>query len=93
MLCSFTFCFFFGAIFLLPIMEVHASVANIYNLQNIYLLKVNKINTEKRCEIGSKLTKNTSKRCERWTYFPPFSSFSNFNFEHVIVNWEYMQHF
>ena len=31
-LCSFTFCFFLGAIFLLPKMEVHASVANIYNL-------------------------------------------------------------
>ena len=50
-------------------------------------------------KVNNKYIKSTSLalswllHCELWTYFPPFSSFSNFNFEHVIVNWEYMQHF
>ena len=79
MLCSFTFCFFFGVIFLLPIIEVHASVASIYNLPKVYLFKVNKINTEKGCEICSKLTIKISKR-RHWRS----SDFFIVNFETIV---------
>ena len=48
---------------------------------DIYLLKVNNKNTRTRCEMCSKLTIKTPKRC------PPCSSVSVANFEQVIAGW------
>ena len=63
----------------------------------IYLFKVNDGNTRTRCEICSKLTIKTPER-RHWHHsvvfivnfelnFPPYSSVSILNFEHVNAYW------
>ena len=47
------------------------------NLASIYLFKVNKRNSRKRCEIGSKLTLKTPEQCH--------FSVSFFDFEYLFA--------
>ena len=63
---------------------------------NIYLFKVNNINTRKRYEICSNLTLTTPERCQRrrsgvsianFEHFEPSSSASIVEFEQVNVSW------
>ena len=65
-----------------------------YSPVGMYLLKVNKRNTRKRCKICSKLTIKTTERrsgvciVKLWTYITPScSSVSIVNFEYVIAGW------
>ena len=56
-----------------------------FNPTNIYLFKLNKRYTSKRCEICSKLTIKTPERRQwkLWKYFKPFSSAFTFDFDQV----------
>ena len=67
--------------------------SNLLNFGNIYLFKVNKKITRKRCEICSMLTIKTPERRQwrmsmLWTYFTPFFSVSFVEFEQVTACWD-----
>ena len=61
-----------------------------FNPTNIYLFKLNKRYTRKRCEICSKLTIKTPERRQwkLWKYFKPFSSVFTFDFDQVRL-WQW----
>ena len=71
-------------------MKYWPEIGEYSNTACIYLLKVNNRNSGTRCEICSKLTITSFwfLYCSLWTYFTPCSSFSIFNFEHVIADWD-----